>query len=249
MYRAVVRLAPTLTAALVICGCQGSAVALRPTAPINRQTTMAHRGGPKETPARFDAVGRAERLAESGRPRAALRETSAVLRREPNAEASYLKGRLLMGQGKTSEALAAWEDAWKCQPPSVAAGVALARWDIRRQNWTAAAERLRLCAAMRPDDAEIQHRLAQAYAGSGDLEDAARSLERAVALGDDGPERYLQLAALRQQLGDRDAARRNHRTGLRLDPEHPLLDRVEDLLRTPPTAPVSRSPYRPLEGP
>jgi len=194
-------------------------------------------------------VRRAELLADAGRTLAARMEIERVLHREEFGEAYALKGRLLWERDRKSEALEAWTKAWRAQPPSVDAGVALARWDIQQEDWTAAAEKLRLAAAMRPDDATIRRSYAQALAGAGEVGEAAEQLERAVALGDVREERYFHLAALHQRSGDHKAAEDYYRRGKQVAPDHPLRTDVEDLLEDAPKEAGRRSLYRPLGVP
>jgi len=194
-------------------------------------------------------VRRAELLADSGRTLAARMEIERVLHRKEFGEAYALKGRLLWERDRKSEALEAWTKAWRAQPPSVDAGVALARWDIQQEDWTAAAEKLRLAAAMRPDDATIRRSYAQALAGAGEVGEAAEQLERAVALGDVREERYFHLAALHQRSGDHKAAEDYYRRGKQVAPDHPLRSDVEDLLEDAPREAGRRTLYRPLGVP
>ena len=191
-------------------------------------------------------VRHAESLADRGSTLAARWEVERILQREKFGEAYALKGRLLWERGKKPEALAAWEKGWRAQPPSVDAGVALARWEMQQQDWESAGEKLRLAVAMRPEDAAIRRSLAQALAGGGDSAGAAEQLERAVALGDDRRDRYFHLAALHQRSGDRKAAEDYFQRGREIAPDHPLKEDVEDLLGAAPERPSPRSPYRPL---
>jgi tetratricopeptide (TPR) repeat protein len=191
-------------------------------------------------------VRHAELLADAGSTLAARWEIEQVLSKEKFGEAYALKGRLLWERGKKPEAIDAWMKAWRAQPPSVDAGVALARWDLQQEDWAAAAEKLRLAAAMRPDDAAIRRYFAQALAGGGDAADAADQLERAVALGDDKGERYFHLAALHQRSGDHKAAEEYYLRGKQMAPNSPLRGDVEELLERVPERSATRSPYRPL---
>jgi tetratricopeptide (TPR) repeat protein len=190
-------------------------------------------------------IRRAELLADAGRRLAARWEVEQVLHREKFGEAYALKGRLLWEQDKQTEALDAWAKGWRAQPPSVDAGLALARWDIQQKDWPAAAEKLRLAAAMRSDDAEVRRCYAQALAGLGDAPGAADQLERAVALGDERREHFFHLAALHQRSGDPKAAEDYFRRGKQLAPDSPLRDDVEQLLEQPARRPA-RELYRPL---
>jgi tetratricopeptide (TPR) repeat protein len=191
-------------------------------------------------------VRRAELMADAGQTLAARWEVERVLQRTKFGEAYALKGRLLWERGKEPEALEAWTKAWRAQPPSADAGVALARWDMYQEDWAGAAEKLRLAAAMRPDDSSIRRYYAQALAGAGDAGAAAEQLERAVALGDDRKERYFHLAALHQRSGDHAAAEDYYRRGRELAPDHPLREDVGELLDEAPSRPLKRSPYRSL---
>jgi tetratricopeptide (TPR) repeat protein len=191
-------------------------------------------------------IRRAELLADAGRTLAARIEIERVLHREKFGEAYALKGRLLWERGKKPEALAAWEKGWRAQPPSVDAGVALARWEMQQEEWASATEKLRLAVAMCPDDSEIRRYYAQALAGSGDAGSAADQLERAVALGDERRDRFFHLAALHQRSGDHKAAEEYYHRGKELAPDHPLRSDVEELLDRAPERPNRRSPYRPL---
>ena len=191
-------------------------------------------------------VRRAESLADSGQRLWARWEIERVLNREEFGEAYALKGRLFWERGKKPEALDAWEKGWRAQPPSVDAGVALARWEMQQEEWESATEKLRLAAAMRPDDAEIRRYYAQSLAGAGDAAGAAHQLERAVALGDERSDRFFHLAALHQRSGDHKAAEEYYLRGKELAPDHPIRGDVEELLDQSPGRVNQRSPYRSL---
>jgi tetratricopeptide (TPR) repeat protein len=193
-------------------------------------------------------VRHAELLADRGSTLAARWEVERILQREKFGEAYALKGKLLWERGKRPEALDAWEKGWKAPTPSVDAGVALARWDMQQQDWEGAAAKLRIAAAMKPEDAEIRRSLAKALAGGGDAGAAAEQLERAVALGDKRQERYFHLAALHQRSGDRKAAEDYFQRGREIAPDHPLREDVADLLDAAPERPSPRSIYRPLSA-
>ena len=65
---------------------------------------------------------------------------------------------------------------------------------------------LEAAAALQPDSSEIQNHLGIAYEGSGEIEDARRAFERAVALDCDNASASTNLEALREAHWSRESS-------------------------------------------
>ena len=170
-------------------------------------------------------------LADLGDTRRALREVERALDGDKGlGDAHALKGRLLRTLGGNAEALEAFRAGWACDPPSIAAGFELARWDVGRQRYDSATDRLRLCLIHAPTDNAIRKTYARVLADQGDVDEAIVEWERLIRAGEPGAEPHLHLAVLYHESGNWASAFSHFEQARRIAPDHAAADSIERLL-------------------
>jgi superkiller protein 3 len=186
-------------------------------------------------------------LAGRGNTRAALRQVQLSVRTDSTqAEAHALHGRLLRDEGRNQDAIAAFERAWTAQPPSVAAGIELADWDLANGRLDSAADRLRVCLIREPTNVVARRTLADVLARQRKFADAIEHWQLLVGQGEGGAEAYYRLADLYHVQGEPLRAQANLAAGRRIEPGHPDAARIAQLLAAGPSRPTPPPPYRPL---
>lgn len=152
-------------------------------------------------------------------PRALGEATTAVELDGSVADAHALRGILLQREGHSDQARESLQTAWRMSPPSVAAGLALARWETRRGRHDEAARILQVCAIHKPQNAEIQSALADSLERTGDVRGAARIWQRLSQRGEGGAVALARLDALTQDAsGEVAGGERYLEAAKRIDP-------------------------------
>ena len=184
-------------------------------------------------------------LYDCGDARAALRQAETAVRLDENSGAAHLLcGTILKSTGHNFEALEAFRAGWQARPPSIPAGLALARWELQHGELTAAAERLRLCTVHAPDHAGARELYAQVLERQGDYSAAASQWEQLLARGQPGTNAYLNLARLYHMMGEPVLAARNLQDARQLAPKHLEVQELERLLATKSPHQAARPEYR-----
>jgi tetratricopeptide (TPR) repeat protein len=149
--------------------------------------------------------------AAEGGPTAALARARELARDPANRLPPTFIGDLLMSQRQYSDAAAAYQAALKATPPD---DPAAAQLQIRAASATASAgdsaggiAALRAWLASHPGSSEASLALANLYIGAGHLPEARIQLEAVLGAQPNNPTALNNLAWVRQQQGDLDAAR------------------------------------------
>ncbi|MGL5097910.1 MAG: hypothetical protein ACRDD1_20155, partial [Planctomycetia bacterium] len=103
--------------------------------------------------------------------------------------------------GRTAEALDDFRQGWNCEPPAMAAGLALSGWDVDQGRPTAAAERLAVCVGRRPENRAARIAYAQVLESLGRETEAAAQRRWLADRGESGGEAFDQLAKEREGAG------------------------------------------------
>ena len=111
-----------------------------------------------------------------GEREASIVEAKAAVRLAPDyAEAQALLGILLRHVGRNAEAIEALQAAWRLSPPSVAAGLELAAWELNHRDRPEEAERiLEVCQIYQPGDSRVLLLQAEALERAGKLVQAEK---------------------------------------------------------------------------
>lgn len=125
---------------------------------------------------------------------------------------------LSLAQGDRKRASQAFESALAVAPQTGRAWVGLGSIALLERDFPRALERLNRGVELMGGHVGSWHVLAWAYLLSGDLVNAERAFERALALNRNFAETHGGLAAVAAMRGDGAAARRSLETALRLDP-------------------------------
>lgn len=159
-------------------------------------------------------------LARMGQREEAIRSLQEATQLSPgNADYQSLLGILLRWSGRNEEALAALERAWASNPPSVDAGLELARWHLEHDRPDRSRPILEICRLHRPDHPEIEQSLAESLEKLGDLS-AARSHWQSLAdRGELGATPWRHLTAIHEALGEAPLADGSRQYVQRLSPE------------------------------
>lgn len=163
----------------------------------------------------------AHAYATAGDPRATAEAAAAVRADESLTDAHALLGVLLRREGRYDEALKSLERAWNASPPSIAAGMELARREMQRGRPESAARILEVCAIHDSRNVRIRQALADAQERAEDLFAAKRTWEALMEQGDGGAEALAGLHRLAHRLGDPRRAEQHLQGARRIDP---LLD-------------------------
>lgn len=192
-------------------------------------------------------VGYARLLWERGEAGPALQETEFVIRRDAqNAEAFAVRGLVLRELGRNAEAIDCFESGWKCRPPSVECGYALAQWDLARGYLESAADRLRLCLIYDPNRADYRITYAETLAQMRRFPETVQQWELLASSGEGGARPYFELAKLYHLQGDHRAAQLRFDDGLRIDPNSEQIAQVSLLLQKDIQSPLTPTEFRPL---
>jgi tetratricopeptide (TPR) repeat protein len=146
-----------------------------------------------------------------------------------NADAYFNRGVVLAAQRKPRLAEQDFYAALTRNPGFAAAWQQLAKLFRAAQRHADAAAALTRLAALQPQDAETQLRLAQALAAAGEPDRAVAAFEGAIALGGAPLAEALRgLASLQLERGERRTALRNYARAAALEPVVPWHDAVAD---------------------
>lgn len=163
-------------------------------------------------------------------------------------DAYSLRGRLLLDEGRNDAAMEAFAVGWRCDPPSVSAGLELARFQLEREHWQESADLARACrlqASNHPDALRIE---ASALEKSGKLADSIDRLQTVVASGEGKADDYFKLCRLSHGAGNWKAAYGFFEQGRRLAPNHPQVVYLENVLSSAAQEIAISDPYPPLKS-
>ncbi len=136
--------------------------------------------------------------------------------------ALYLRGRVLMDQGKPQEALDAYARLDEVSPDFSRVHARRAEAYASLQDWPASARERERQADLTPLDLSNLTAWAEAARAAGDLPEARRAAARAAAVAPDDETVRLQIAAnilLEKRIADKDSATRGHgRKGMAFKP-------------------------------
>lgn len=187
---------------------------------------------PQLHPARVHYARLLWKRGEIGR---ALSEVDFVIKRDKDmAEAYAVRGLILKELGRNDLAVEAFQSGWRCRPPSVEAGYALAQWDLARGYTQAAADRLRLCLIYEPNRADYRLTYAETLTALNRRAEAIQQWEHLANSGEGGARPYLELASLYVSSGRGEQARDALDHARRLDPQAPQLAKLERQISTVP---------------
>lgn len=188
-----------------------------------------------------------------GEDKSALRQARRALEDNPQlGDAHALCGRVHRRAGRNDLASAELEAGWASSPPSVTAGVEMARWQVEREQWSDAENRLRLCLVHEPDHTAARRLYAEVLTHLGATKQAIIHWQHLVDRGEIGAEGFLALADLYQRSGDNERAQAHLLQAQRLAPRDPKLARLQERVSAPPVARATLpdlEPYQPLVQP
>jgi tetratricopeptide (TPR) repeat protein len=143
-----------------------------------------------------------------GEREASIVEAKAAVRLAPDyAEAQALLGILLRHAGRNAEAIEALQAAWRLSPPSVAAGLELAAWELNHDRPEEAERILEVCQIYQPGDSRVLLLQAEALERAGKLVQAEKAWRALVDRGVGGADALRHLSDINDALGNQSLAK------------------------------------------
>lgn len=140
---------------------------------------------------------------------------------EERAEGHYQRGMALLEEGEGRKARLEFRNALRLNGQHVGSRFQIGRMAERRENLRGAVSNYRLVAELDPAHLEARVKLAQFLLAGGEIDEAMRYAEQAVALAPADVDARTARAAAHFRRGDRQAALDDARTAVISDPDHP----------------------------
>ncbi len=161
--------------------------------------------------------------AVGGQPRTAAPVAEAVEGQAPmltGAASDFARGNLLAAEGKTAEAIEAFQAALRLDPNHVEARVNLGVMYVRLGRPDEAVAEYRAALALDPGHAEANYNLGNALAGRREFEEAIAAYQRAVERKPEYVEARINLGNLLRGVGRLDESIAQHRQALAYEPDN-----------------------------
>jgi serine/threonine-protein kinase len=178
-----------------------------------------------ENPRHLGCLGR--ELKARGRSReadaaldAAHAKLDALIRSKPDAWAHFSLGYVLLGKGRTDQAIAEYREAIRLQPDHVSAHHNLAEALRERGRFDEAIPEYREAIRLQPDLVAAHHDLSNAFKQMGRLDEAIAEYREVIRLQPDHAQVHFNLGNLLREKSRVDEEIAEYREAIRLQPDH-----------------------------
>lgn len=116
------------------------------------------------------------------------------------------RGDALLADGRSSEALALWEQALASSPRDTRLLIRIATAQVRMRRFEDAEATMLKAVAIEPDSPKVRQNLALVYLWRKDLDKALAAFEEVLKLQDTYPETHYFIGLIHEERGDEEAA-------------------------------------------